>query len=143
MIAYIDTSALAKCYIREPHSLDVLDWAEQREDATTAALTLVEFRCLLARRRRAGQIDASLERRALAEFDNHVRGGAWHIHQVSFGDYASARDLIDVLPALPLRTLDALHLAAARAVSAIEFATSDKVQAEAARALGFNVFEFS
>ena len=143
MIAYIDTSALAKCYIREPRSLDVLDWAEQREDATTAALTLVEFRCLLARRRRAGQIDASLERRALAEFDHHVRGGAWRVHQGSFGDYASARDLIDVLPALPLLTLDALHLAAARAVSAVEFATSDKVQAEAARALGFRVFEFS
>lgn len=142
MIAYIDTSALAKCYIREAHSLAVLDWAEQREDATTAALTLVEFRCLLARRRRAGQIDAALERRALAEFDFHVRAGAWRIHHAGFGDFASARDLIDVLPDLPLRTLDALHLAAARAASATEFATSDKVQAQAARALGLAVFDF-
>lgn len=143
MSAYIDTSALAKCYIREPRSLDVLEWAERRADATTAALALVEFRCMLARRRRAGQIDPNLERRALAEFDNHVRSGSWHIHHGSLGDFAAARDLIDVLPDLPLRALDALHLAAARGVGAAEFATSDRVQAEAARALGFTVFDFS
>ncbi|MCZ7655235.1 MAG: hypothetical protein M5R42_14665 [Rhodocyclaceae bacterium] len=53
MIAYIDTSALAKCYIRELRSVEVLDWAERRKGATIAALALVEFRCMLARRRRA------------------------------------------------------------------------------------------
>ena len=31
MSAYIDTSALAKCYIREPRSLDVLDWADAQD----------------------------------------------------------------------------------------------------------------
>ena len=143
MTAYIDTSALAKCYIRELRSLEVLNWTDTQGEATTAALTLVEFRCLLARRRRAGQIDAALEQRALAEFDSHVRSGAWRIHHGPFGDFAEARDLIDVLPALPLRALDALHLAAARSIGASEFATSDKIQAEAARALGFTVHDFS
>ena len=142
MNAYIDTSALAKCYIREPRSLDVLDWAEDHGETATAALTLVEFRCLLARRRRAGDIDATLERMALAEFDNHVRSGSWHIHQSSFGDFATARDLIDTLPNYPLRALDALHLAAARGVGAESFATADKTQAEAAAALGFTVHRF-
>lgn len=143
MSAYIDTSALAKCYIREPRSLDVLDWAEGQEETATATLTLVEFRCLLARRRRTSAIDATLERRALAEFDGHVRGGAWRLHNASFSDFATARDIIDSLPDLPLRALDALHLAAARSVGADEFATSDKRQAEAARALGFTVHDFS
>lgn len=143
MTAYIDTSALAKCYIREPRSLEVLEWADGQGETATAALTLVEFRCLLARRRRNGQIDTQLERRALAEFDGHVRGDAWRIHQNSFGDFAAARDLIDVLPDVALRALDALHLATARSVGASEFATSDKAQAKAARALGFTVHDFS
>ena len=142
MSAYIDTSALAKCYIREPRSLEVLDWAAGRGDPSTSALTLVEFRCLLARRRRAGQIGADLERRALAEFDSHVRGGGWRVHPGAFGDFAEARDLIDVLPDLPLRTLDALHLAAARVLGAREFATADRIHADAAQALGFDVFTF-
>lgn len=142
MNAYIDTSALAKCYIREPRSLEVLDWAEVQGETATAALTLVEFRCLLARRRRAGDFDATLERMALAEFDSHVRSGAWRIHHGSFGDFATARDLIDTLPNHPLHTLDALHLAAARAIGADSFATADKTQADAATALGFTVHRF-
>ena len=143
MSAYIDTSALAKCYIREPRSLEVLEWVDNHGETTTAALTLVEFRCLLARRRRSGEIDITLERRALAEFDNHVRGGSWRIHHSSLGDFAVARDLIDALPSHPLRALDALHLGAARSINADTFATSDKKQAEAARALGFTVHDFS
>ncbi|MBL8492316.1 MAG: type II toxin-antitoxin system VapC family toxin [Rhodocyclaceae bacterium] len=142
MTAYIDTSALAKCYIREARSLEVLEWAAGRGDTATSALTLVEFRSLLARRRRAGQIAPELERRALAEFDSHVRGGGWRVHSGAFGDFAEARDLIDVLPDLPLRPLDAMHLAAARVLGAQEFATADKIQAEAARALGFTVSTF-
>ncbi len=142
MTAYIDTSALAKCYVREPGSLQVLDWTDRQGTPATAALTLVEFRCLLARRKRAGQIDAALEQRALAEFDGHVRGGAWRIQSVALKDYAAARDLIDIIPTVSLRALDALHLAAARACGATAFATADKVQAVAAAALGFAVHRF-
>ncbi|MEF8714337.1 MAG: type II toxin-antitoxin system VapC family toxin [Accumulibacter sp.] len=142
MTAYIDTSALAKCYVREPWSLQVLDWTDRQGAPATAALTLVEFRCLLARRKRAGQIDAALEQRALAEFDGHVRCGAWQIQSVALNDYAAARDLIDILPAISLRAPDALHLAAARACGASAFATADKVRAVAAEALGFTVHRF-
>lgn len=142
MSAYIDTSALAKCYVREPRSLEVLDWVERQGAPTTAVLTLVEFRCLLARRKRAGQIDAVLEQRALAAFDGHVRDAAWKIQPLSVGDYASARDLIAIDPAVALRALDALHLAAARACGATVFATADRIQADAAEALGFTVHRF-
>lgn len=142
MSAYIDTSALAKCYVREPQSLRVLEWADAQGTLVTAALTLVEFRCLLGRRRRGGQIDGQLEQRALAEFDSHVRSGAWRIHPMPFGDYAAARDLIDILPEVPLRALDAMHLAAARSCGATHFATADKIQADAAEALGLAVQRF-
>lgn len=141
MSAYIDTSALAKCYIREPRSLDVLDWADAQNDVATSPLTLVEFRCLLARRRRAGQIDSPLERLALAEFDRDVQA-RWRIQLDAVSLFSEARQLIDLIPELPLRALDALHLAYARHYGTSSFATSDKNQAEAARALGIPVFTF-
>lgn len=102
----------------------------------------IPFRCLLARRRRGGQIDSLIEQRALAEFDSHARSGAWRIHPTPFGDYATARNLIDILPDLPLRALDAMHLAAARGSGADNLATADKTQAEAAAALGSTVHRF-
>ncbi len=142
MSAYIDTSALAKCYIREANSLDVLDWAEAREELSTSPLTLLEFRCLLARRRRAGQIDVQLERGALAEFDRDVLGDTWRVYPETGQLFSEARNLIDLVPEAPLRALDALHLAYARHFGAKSFATADKNQAAAAQALGFSVFTF-
>jgi predicted nucleic acid-binding protein len=141
MAAYIDTSALAKCYIREPRSLDVLDWADAQDEIVTSPLTLVEFRCVLARRRRARQIDLSLERVALAEFDRDVQA-RWRIQQDAVSLFSEARQLIDLIPELPLRALDALHLAYARHHGATSFATADKNQAEAARALGIPIAVF-
>jgi predicted nucleic acid-binding protein len=141
MAAYIDTSALAKCYIREPRSLDVLDWVDAQNEIVTSPLTLVEFRCVLARRRRARQIDLSLERLALAEFDRDAQA-RWRIHPDAASLFSEARQLIDLIPELPLRALDALHLAYARHYGVTAFATADKHQAEAARALGIPVSIF-
>ncbi len=142
MSAYIDTSALAKCYIREPRSLDVLDWADAQDGVNTSPLTPVEFRCLLARRRRAQQIDAPLERVALAEFDRDVQARTWRIQHDATSLFLEARHLIDQIPELPLRALDALHLAYARHWGATSFATADKHQAQAANALGIPVVTF-
>lgn len=142
MSAYIDTSALAKCYIREPRSLDVLDWADAQAGVVTSPLTVVEFRCLLARRRRASQIDLRLERVALAEFDRDVHARTWRVYQDAAGLFNEARQLIDLISEVPLRALDALHLAYARHYDAKIFATADRNQADAARALGIPVFTF-
>lgn len=142
MSAYIDTSALAKCYIREPRSLDVLDWVDAQDEIVTSPLTLVEFRCVLARRRRAQQIDLQLERAALAEFDRDVQANAWRIQQDASNLFLEARQLIDLIPELPLRALDALHLAYARHYGTSSFATADKHQADAAEALGLPIFTF-
>ncbi len=142
MSAYIDTSALAKCYVREARSLEVVDWLDEREVVHTSPLTLVEFRCLLARRRRAGQIDSALEANALARFDQDVLDRVWRIAADAPHLLQEARLLIDMLPAVPLRALDAIHLAHARRNGTSEFATANKTQAEAARDLGMNVFIF-
>jgi hypothetical protein len=49
---YLDTSALAKWYLSEPFSEAFEEFIQEQETAAISRLTVVEFRCLLARRRR-------------------------------------------------------------------------------------------
>lgn len=142
MSAYIDTSALAKCYVRELRSLDVLDWVEARDEIVTSPLTLVEFRCLLARRRRSGQIDHDLEHSAMSHFEGNILDRTWRILPEAPRLFEEARLLIDQVPDIPLRALDAVHIAFARRFGATEFASADRKQAQAAQALGMTVFTF-
>ena len=50
--------------------------------------------------------------------------------------------MIESLPSVPLRTLDALHLTIARDISVKIFATADKVMEQAAQLLDFEVVLF-
>jgi len=50
--------------------------------------------------------------------------------------------MIESLPSVPLRTLDALHLTVARDIPADIIATADKVMTEAAQLLNFKVVLF-
>ena len=58
---YQDTSALAKWYLNEEGSEDVEAFLGERGHALISELTVVEMRCLLARRRRAGDFVAEME----------------------------------------------------------------------------------
>jgi uncharacterized protein with PIN domain len=51
-LVYIDTSALAKWYLNEAHAHEFSNWIQKQEDTHISSLTITEFRCLLARRRR-------------------------------------------------------------------------------------------
>lgn len=54
-----------------------------------------------------------------------------------------AANLISLLADLPLRTLDAMHLAIAKEIGADTLATSDKIMGRAAQAMGFSLVEFN
>ena len=77
---YIDTSALAKWYVNEPRSADFDTYMQQQSAAEISRLTVVEFRCLLARRRRAGDFDAKAEASAFNRFENDVARGILTCH---------------------------------------------------------------
>jgi uncharacterized protein len=102
-------------------------------------LTVVELRCLLARRRRNREIDASAEQRATAAFEDDVAQGFVEVHPLEDRHALGARDLLIRLAAIPLRTLDALHLAIATAIKADAIATADDTFAAAAAALRLRV----
>ena len=139
---YVDTSALVKRYISEAGS-DVFDaFFLAQAPLAISRLTIVEMRCALARRRRNQQISPELETRVLEAFRLDVQDGALAVSSFLEDDLTLAYHLMDEVADLPLRTLDALHLAVARRHAIPAFSTADKKQAEAAHQLGFELHHF-
>jgi predicted nucleic acid-binding protein len=141
-VVYFDTSALAKWYLNEVRSDDAESYLQAHGPVAVSWLTVVEMRSLLARRRREGHFDAELEWRVFATFQQDVRAGHLILHPMEGDPAALAVSFLGDLPSLPLRTLDALHLAIAKGIRADTLATADKLMAEAASALEFQVVTF-
>jgi len=135
----VDTSFLAKWYLNEPGSEAAAAWFEREAPVGISSLTLAEMASLLARQRRLGEIDATLEARVHAALADDLALGFLECHPVRDAAVQAAARLIATLPAHPLRTLDALHLAVARDRAATRLATADRVMASAAAELGFTV----
>lgn len=142
-MVYLDTSALLKRYITDPGSDPFDAFFLEHAPHTVSRLTFVEMRCALARRRRAGEISLQLEQEAMEEFQRDIHDGALVLHALTDGHVSAAYHLIGDVADTALRTLDALHLAIARALGIPGFSTADKTQAEAARQLGFTVHLFT
>ncbi len=141
-VVYLDTSALAKWYLNEANSDAFADWMRRQEHACISSLTLAEMRCLLARRRRRREISHELEREIYATFSEDVRLGHILLRPMKDGHAMDAVHLMERLSTLPLRTLDALHLAAARDLGCDRLATADRIMARAAEALGMEAVRF-
>ena len=141
-VAYCDTSALAKWYIPENRSDDVEAFLRENGPVHISGLTAVEMRSLLSRRRRKGHFDAKAEGKIFATFEEDVRKGFLICHPLPADIAQGAVSLISILPDVPLRTLDALHLAMAREIDAQAIATADNVMADAGRGMEIEIVWF-
>jgi predicted nucleic acid-binding protein len=139
---YFDTSALAKWYLNESRSEAVEGFIQAHGPVEISELTIVEMRCLLARRRREGNFDRDTEMKIFATFEEDVRQGILICHPMQVGIAAAALNLISMVPDVPLRTLDAFQLAIARQINAEWIAAADRVMIDAASALGMNFIRF-
>ena len=133
-MAYIDTSVLIAYYW--PEALSEAAQAEIRraKPPTVSALTEVEFRSALALKTRTGDMDEGLARQALSAFRLHRLEGVFRIVSIEAREYAMASEWIETFKS-PLRTLDALHLAAASS-NDLRLVTADKALAESAKLFG-------
>lgn len=131
MTTYFDTSALMKLYLDEADSGDARTFVRADPVRVTAWLTLVEIRRNLARvldgpalTRAREACERDLDAMALLNLDE--RG--W-------------RRAADIGETLGVRSLDAVHLAAAQQlrISDLLFCTFDLRQGQAARRLGMRV----
>lgn len=131
MTTYVDSSALLKLYIDEADSEDALRILRSDQVLVTAWLTLVELRRNLAR---------LLDGVALARAREHCERDLDAMALISLDERAWRR-AADIAELLGVRSLDALHLAAAQILQIpdLVFCTFDLRQANAARQLGLHV----
>jgi predicted nucleic acid-binding protein len=130
MTLYADASALTKLYVVEPHSDEAAEILRQ-EAPVTARHSYVEVRLALHRALRGSRL-----RRAQDEFELD-----WRDANVVELDEATCRAAVEIGETAGMKTLDALHLAAAQRAGSAEltFVTFDERQAAAARSLGWTV----
>jgi len=141
-VIYFDTSALAKWYLNEVHSDDVEKYLQKHGPVAISDLTIVEMRCLLARRRRDKSITSQIETEAFATFQEDIRRRFLICHPLPDGLAAGTINLIALLPRVPIRTLDAMHLMIAKEIAATGLVTADRIMADGAEALGIKVIRF-
>jgi len=141
-VTYFDTSALAKWYLNEERSQDVEQYIQEHGPVAISDLTVVEMRCLLARRRREGHVDPNTESRVFAVFQEDIRQNFLTCHPFPEGLAAGTVNLVSAYPDIPLRTLDAFHLVIAKTIEAAKLATADRIMAAAGKAIGLSVVRF-
>jgi uncharacterized protein len=130
---------LAKRYLSETGSDEFDRFIGSMTLASISPLTMVELRCLLGRRRRNRDIDVSAERRVADAFEEDIAQGFFEVYPLKDQHAIRARDLLVRLANIPLRMLDALHLAIALGINAGAVATADETFATAADVLRLGV----
>jgi Predicted nucleic acid-binding protein, contains PIN domain len=143
IVVYLDTSALAKWYLNESRSEDFAAWIQDEADVHISTLTVVEMRCLLARRRRNRELSIDMEQKVFATLLDDIVQGFLTQHPVEDEHAMGALNLLTLLADHPLRTLDAIHLGVARRLGADRLATADQVMGNAAETLRMEVIWFN
>lgn len=110
---YLDTSALVKLYLPEPDSASVERALRRRRDLVVSDLAITEVASAASRRTREGslsRLDAGrLQRQLLAD----AAVGVFLRADIVPETHREAERLLLSLADVPLRSLDALHLALA------------------------------
>ncbi len=136
--AYFDTSVLLKRYLREAGAA-LTDRLLDRHDVVASAVTTVEARAALARRRGEGEIAPPAAATALANI--RTDQSYWLLLDVAPSVLRRAEDLVQ---AGRLRTLDAIHIGSCLvyqelAGRPVPFVTADARQRRAAEGANLEV----
>lgn len=129
MTLYVDASAVVKLYVDEPESKDAAD--HLRGQWTSGRHTLVEVRRALAQTLDGADLEVARDRFARD----------WERTSIIELDPGVCHRAAELAESTGVRSLDALHLAAAELLGVSEhpFVTFDHRLAEAARSLGWEV----
>jgi len=143
-MSYWDTSTLGKLYVPEPDSTDFEKKAASEPVILTARLALYEMRRVAFRKESAGLIPAGTAEAVLAQVDHDITVGEIRIIELDSRVETEFNTLMAACyrrtPPLPIRTLDALHLASAHVAAETEIVVTDKRLRDAAKLLGFSLF---
>lgn len=136
MRTYLDTSALAKRYVREPGTEVVLEKCSEATEIVISVICLPELVSAFNRLRRQSSITSeqysSLKQDVIADF-----------RQAMFVELSPTllQEAVLCLERAAIRAMDAIHIATARRTGCDSFVSADRRQCEAARELGLLVFQ--
>ena len=133
-MAYLDTSVLVAYYCPEALSEAAEKMILDDRQPAVSALTEVELVSALARKIRERELSRENANHVLTEFQSHLNRFLFKRIPLDLDHYSVAFNWLAQF-AVPLRTLDALHLAVA-AQNNLELITADQRLLQSARKLG-------
>lgn len=140
---YWDTSALAKLYLPEADAAMFVKLAVTEPGIITSLITRYEMRCLFSRKCALEGAPPAVADAAFADFERDIAKG--RISIVPFAEQldSAMRKLLQLCgrasPAILLRTLDAIHLAAALSSGTTTIVTTDARMRKAGLAAGLTL----
>ncbi len=144
-MSYWDTSTLVKLYANEPDSGTFEAKAQSPAgEAVSSRIALYEAQATFRRKEAEGTVRPGTAQMLYNQLLQDVAASEIRMIELS-PDVDREYDQVLTLcyqhtPMIPLRTLDALHLASARADGQTELVATDKRMRDAARLLGFALF---
>jgi uncharacterized protein len=137
---YLDSCIIVKLLVVEPDS-ELFVRSLQGQPLVTSELALTEVFSALLARERAGKISAGNRRLAWREFNARIEADEIRIEPLNSIVLRKATHLLERChPRVPLRTLDAIHVATADLCQDFPIATTDGRMRDAAELLGFSLF---
>ena len=134
---YLDTSVVVAYYIPEKKSKRVNALLSSSGRFHISPLTQVEFYSAVSRLTRMKSLQKPDAEKVISQFDIHCSDQLYRMVPITGGVFEFARQWISSFDT-PLRTLDALHLAAAYA-NELTLVTDDAILAQSARHIGLPV----
>jgi predicted nucleic acid-binding protein len=138
---YIDASALAKVYMPEPESEQLEAFLKGRRDLIISELCCTEVISAVARRNREGALGARQANEIRITLLADARSGSFRRLDITPAIHREAERILMSTGSVPLRTLDALHIALALSGQAQRVVTFDPRLAEAAALNGLEIVQ--
>ena len=131
---YVDSSVILKLYVPESASDDAQRAVADAQEVVCSELLLAEFQSAISRKRREGQFDADTAHDFMAALRRDIDSGAIETVKLDSSAIEAAVKLLARTPeGIPLRTLDAIHLAVCLENRLFPLLTNDLVMAKAAK----------
>ena len=138
MSVYIDTSVLLKLFFREPESVRAAQIIQEETDIVVSSLTRLEALVQIQARAAGGLLTSAKARERRARLALVLSRAPFRFEAHSALPIEVAERQVTA-SASHCPTLDRLHLAAMESLNLRRLLTNDETQANAARALGFEV----
>ena len=137
MSIYADTSLLVSLYVTDAHSQEAHRRVAHRPRIWLTSLHRVEWAHAIAQHLFRRALTSQEAAQIYTDFEADRASGVWLEAGVPDAAYETAVQLAKHYgPRLGVRTLDTLHVAAARELGALEFWTFDQQQKKLAEAAG-------